>query len=68
MATYPNPARPVLDAEQCLLDSERAYFLAGAQNRPVCGGMMSVVTGLQHLPAGCILHSVTTTPRTQSLV
>jgi GNAT superfamily N-acetyltransferase len=67
MATYLNPAPAALDREQCLLESERAYFLAGAQNRPVCGGMLSLIPGLQHLPAGCVLHSVTTTPSPQSL-
>jgi GNAT superfamily N-acetyltransferase len=56
------------DIVQRLYDSERRYFLAGAHNRAVCGGTLSVVPGLQHLPAGCVFHSVMTPPRPGDLV
>jgi GNAT superfamily N-acetyltransferase len=56
------------DVAQRLHESERRYFLAGAHNRAVCGGTLSVVPGLQHLPAGCVLHSLVTPPRAGDLV
>jgi GNAT superfamily N-acetyltransferase len=68
MATNLNPTPEMLDARQCLAESEQAYFTAGAHNRPICGGTLSVVPGLQHLPAGCVLHSVLTPPRPGDLV
>jgi len=48
--------------ELAMLESEREYFRAGAHNRPVCGGTLSVIPGLQHLPAGCVLHDITAAP------
>ena len=63
MTSNLNPVPGSIATEQSLFASEREYFMAGAHNRPVCGGTLSVVPGLQHLPAGCVLHSVTQPPR-----
>lgn len=68
MTSQPTPNLRLPGAEQCLLESERRYFVAGAHNRSVCGGTLSVVPGLQHLPAGCVLHSIITPPRPGDLV
>ena len=67
MASYPDRIPEALDAGQRLLESERSYFLAGAHNRALCGGTLSVVPGLQHLPAGCVVHSIVTPPRDADL-
>ena len=55
------PMQPSAD-ELALMESERAYFRAGAHNRPACGGTLSVIPGLQHLPAGCVLHDIAAPP------
>jgi GNAT superfamily N-acetyltransferase len=68
MTSRPKPDFQSPDVAHCLFDSERRYFLAGARNRPICGGTLSVVPGLQHLPAGCVLHSVVARPRSGDLV
>ena len=68
MASHLNRAGETLNAAQRLLASDRAYFLAGAHNVAICGGTLSVAPGLQHLPSGCVFHSVATPPRSGDLV
>lgn len=48
--------------EQALFDSESRYFEAAAESMPLFGGTLSSMRGLTHLPAGCILHGLTTEP------
>lgn len=63
MSTKPKLTCHRVEDAQALLASEREYFMAGAQNRSLCAGTLSQMPGLQHLPAGCVLHSVATPPQ-----
>jgi GNAT superfamily N-acetyltransferase len=39
-----------------LIQSDRAYFAAGARSDPIRGGTIRWMAGLQHLAAGCIVE------------
>ena len=41
-----------------LLESDRAYFEAGAEVRPLRGASMALLRGMQSLAAGCVVHRV----------
>ncbi len=45
-----------------LLDSDRRYFRAAAENVQMLGGTFSRMEGLTTLPGGCVFHTITDYP------
>jgi len=43
---------------QAILESDAAYFDAGAVLEPVPGGLIARIKGLENLPAACVVHRI----------